>query len=152
MAAKRFGDHDDWKNDTLICPKCGWSGTFMQGSVEHHDEMMDSSCPACEHLEAPLLATAILTLSSLEVMEANFDNLSEFQKAEVASRKRFVAEFEARCLRAADQLPDLLAAQITLSWDFTGEGAGGKQTVIRHGERVVWTEPAVCEGYERFPR
>ena len=86
MAAKHFSYYDDWKNEILICPNCGWSGTFMQGSVELYSELMDSSCPVCEYLESPMLA--ITSFPTLEEMEANFDRLSEEEKAELARIKQ----------------------------------------------------------------
>jgi len=93
---------------------------------------------------------AIVSYPTLEETEANFDRLSEQEKAELAQRKQFVSSFESSCLKTLDQLPDLSEAQITLSWDFSGEEAGDAQTVIRHGDQVVWSEPAIWEGYERF--
>jgi hypothetical protein len=56
MAARHFEYSDDWKTAELTCPECGWKGTFDEGSVEHHAELMDSSCPRCPLLEAPMLA------------------------------------------------------------------------------------------------
>ena len=150
MSEKHFRYYDDWKNEVLICPDCGWSGTFEQGMVYYHRDVMHTACPTCPYAEWNILA--IVSFPTLEETEANFDRLSEFEKAVLASRKRFIAEHESRGLRSADQLPDLSASQISLSWDFTGEGdwEGSKQTVIRHGERIVWTEPAFWEGYGRF--
>ena len=51
-----YNYNDDWKNEILKCPKCGWEGTFEQGSVEHHQDLMDCSCPDCDYLETPMLA------------------------------------------------------------------------------------------------
>jgi hypothetical protein len=45
--AKQFAYYDDWKSEPLECPKCGWKGTFEEGGVEAHRELMDSSCPRC---------------------------------------------------------------------------------------------------------
>jgi len=56
MSAKQFRYYDNWKTEVLTCPKCGWSGTFDQGSVDYHDEVMDSSCPVCPWPNDPMLA------------------------------------------------------------------------------------------------
>ena len=54
--ANHFDFYDDWRAATLVCPRCGWKGRFDQGSVELHEELMDSSCPRCPWTEAPMLA------------------------------------------------------------------------------------------------
>jgi hypothetical protein len=154
MAEKHLSYYnDDWKNEILVCSDCGWSGTFDEGVVEYHSDCVHSSCPTCVRAgcapsEAYMLA--VVSFPTLRETEANLDCLSDFEKTVLASRQRFVADYEARRLRTADQLPDIAAPQITLSWDYTGEGAGDSQTVIRHDEQVVWSEPAVWEGFERF--
>lgn len=150
MTAKQFTFYDDWKNEVLTCPNCGWSGTFEHGAVDYSRELMDSSCPECKYLNAPMLA--IVSFPTLEETEANFDRLSENEKAELARRKQFISEFESRCLKSPDQLPDLLGAKIILSWDFVEneKPEGCKTTIIRHDEHVVWSEPALWEGYGRF--
>ena len=85
MAARHFGFYDDWKNELLTCPTCGWVGNFEQGSVEYHDELMDSSCPACPYPDAPMLA--IVTFPTMEETAANCDKLTEKQKQEFRSRR-----------------------------------------------------------------
>jgi hypothetical protein len=150
LAAKHFNYYDDWKNEILTCPKCGWSGTFEQGSTEYHRELADSSCPRCAWSDAPMLA--IVSYPTLEESEANFDRLSEGEKVALADRKQFLSEFDSRCLKSPDQLPDLAGSQIILSWDFVESETpqNTRTTVIRYGEQVVWSEPAIWEGYERF--
>ena len=54
--ATHFEQTDDWKNEVLTCPKCGWQGTFMEGSVEIYEAVMDCSCPNCQWPDAPMLA------------------------------------------------------------------------------------------------
>ena len=54
--AKIYQYKDNWKTDLLKCPKCGWEGTFEEGSVELHQELMDCSCPECDYMDAPMLA------------------------------------------------------------------------------------------------
>ena len=93
---------------------------------------------------------AIVSYPTLEETEANFDRLSEQEKDALTRKKQFIESCQNNCLRTADQLSDLSEAQITLSWDFIGDEPGETQTVIRHGDQVVWSEPAFWEGYGRF--
>lgn len=148
MSARHFGYYDDWKTATLTCPKCGWSGTFEQGDVEHYEELMDSSCPACKWPDAPMLA--IVPYPTTEESKANWDKLSDEEKAGVARRKHFLAEVEKTSLKSASELPDLSATEIRLSWDLREDEEGMSWTDIRHGDQILWSEPAVYEGAERF--
>jgi len=86
MSAKHFGYYDDWKTATLTCPKCGWSGTFEQGTVEHHNDLMDSSCPACDCLDSPMLA--IVSYPTIADSRANWGKVSDADRAQVQSVER----------------------------------------------------------------
>ena len=146
MPARHFSYYDDWKTAVLTCPKCGWTGVFEEGDVEHHEALMDSSCPDCQWPDSPMLA--IVSYPTLAETEAHFDRLSKPEQEYFFRRKQFV---QSDWLQSVEQLPELEASKITLFWDFTGtEEAGDTTTVIRFGEQVVWAEPAVWEGYERF--
>ena len=54
--ARLFEQSDDWENEILTCPTCGWKGTFNEGDVEFYADVMDSSCPVCEWPDDPMLA------------------------------------------------------------------------------------------------
>jgi len=54
--ARQFESTDPWETTPLVCPKCGWTGTFMQGVTEAYEALIDSQCPKCPWLEAPVLA------------------------------------------------------------------------------------------------
>jgi len=71
--AKNFGYYDDWKTEVFKCPKCGWKGTFEEGSVEQHNGLMDCSCPECDWLKAPMLA--IVSYPTTSESRANWENL-----------------------------------------------------------------------------
>ncbi len=148
MPAKILGYFDDWKTARLTCPKCGWSGTFEQGTVEHHEELMDSSCPVCPESDAPILA--VVPFPTLAQEEANIDRLSDQGRASLAERKAFLKDLDKTRLKAHDHLPDLPGDMIVLSWDFREDPDGKSWTVIRHGDQVLWTERAVYEGAKRF--
>ena len=145
--AKHFGYYDDWKTEVLQCPKCGWKGTFEEGSVEHHNELMDCSCPECDSLEAPMLA--IMNYPTTGESRANWKRLSKEEKGEVESAERFRADFEKKKLCESTSLPDIQETSFVLHWDFH-DADPGSETVIKHGESILFREPAVYEGYERF--
>lgn len=147
MAAKIFNYYDDWKNEVFECPRCGWRGTFDEGSVEYHSQLMDCSCRRCDVWSAPMLA--IVSYPTMAEIEANWDRASEADKAWVSGRKKFLAAWEAWHLTSGDQLPDLEDPSILLSWVLAVEG-DDRYTVIRHGDREIWRELACFEGYERF--
>ena len=146
MSAKQFAYYDNWKTEVLTCPNCGWSGTFEQGDVEYHDELADSSCPACS--AAPRLA--IVSYPTIDESEANLDKLSDKEKASLAERKHFLAEVDKTSLKSPEELPDLTGSKIVLSWDFRKDQDGTSWTDIRLGEQILWSERAVYEGAERF--
>ena len=56
MSAMFEYDDPHLKTEILTCPQCGWRGTFDEGDIEFYEALMDSSCPKCESLEAPVLA------------------------------------------------------------------------------------------------
>jgi hypothetical protein len=132
--AKRFGYYDNWKSATLDCPQCSWKGTFEEGHVEYHREWMDTSCPTCDEL------LAIVSYPTEKETEGN----SEF-----ADHNRFLALWKESKLKSDTELPDLEGSSLVLTWDFEEHGSSSF-TVIRYGEREIWREIAVYEGFERF--
>ncbi len=145
--AQLFGYYDDWKSAVLECPRCGWKGTFDQGSVDYYDERMDSSCPRCDGLDAPMLA--IVSYPTAEESRANWGKLSDEERRHVAKIERFQADFAARKLRDPSQLPTIASPSFILHWDFAG-AEPYCETLIKHGETIIFREPAVYQGYERF--
>ncbi len=148
MSARHFKYYDDWKSETLTCPKCGWTGAFEEGAVEYYDQLNDCSCPVCD--PAPMLA--IVEYPTMEESKANWGKVSEAEKARLDFRSSFLAEWEASLLKSEDQLPDLdWAFLIILAWDLEGwEKHTPMCTVIRHGKREVWRELACFEGADGF--
>ncbi len=144
---KHFGYYDDWKSTILECPRCGWKGTFDQGSVEHHDALMDSSCPQCAWLEAHMLA--IVSYPTIQEAEQNWSRLDEGERRHVVAIRQRQEQWEKASLKVPDQLPELEGADLSIVWDCVDEAAR-TFTVLRHGDVEIWREPAVYEGYERF--
>jgi hypothetical protein len=144
--SKHFNYYEDWKSAVLECPQCQWSGKFMDGDVGYYRELMDSSCPKCDLFHAPILA--IVSYPTLKEMRSSGDPADVSEAARI---EQFQQSFEAQKLRSKDQLPDLDPPPFALAWDLI-EAHGERRTVIRYGDRVLFSEPALWEGYERFER
>ncbi len=141
---QHFNYYDDWKSAVLECPRCHWRGKFMDGSVGHYRELMDSCCPKCDFAHAPMLAT--VNYPTLEEMRSFGDPTAVLQAGVM---EQFRKNFEAQMLRSTEQLPDLDAPSFALTWDFV-DAHDEHRSVIRYGNRVLFSEPAIYEGYERF--
>jgi hypothetical protein len=147
MSTKLFNYFDDYKTPVLECPTCHWRGTFEQGSVEYHAELADSRCPNCDFFDAPMLA--IVSYPTLEEARARSDRpgIREW----VQAIDRGLDEFEAQKLRTPEQLPEISADNFTLVWDFEAdEDYSNARTLIKHGDVVIFSEPARFEEYRRF--
>jgi hypothetical protein len=147
MSARHFDYfNDSWKTEILKCPKCHWQGTFEQGSVEYHDQLMDCSCPKCDVFEEPMLA--IVNYPTLEELRANQDKpgIREYVERIDAGLDRFAREK----LREPDQLPEIDSLVIELGWDFDAREEENPRTLLIHGGDVIFSEPARYEAYERF--
>jgi len=146
VAARSFGYYDNWRDEVLVCPRCGWRGKFEEGAVEYYEALMDCSCPSCD--EGPMLA--VVHYPSPEQSRAHWDQLTEAEKQSVIRREKWEADFKASSLKLADQLPELPGGRLRMIWDFEAREGGGHQTVIKCGDQAVWRESAIYEGYERF--
>ncbi len=149
--AKQFSYYDGWQSAVLTCPNCGWSGTFEHGSMEYHDQLQDSSCPCCDPLEAPILA--IVDHPTMSETRTNWDKLPDLDKAQLTTRERFLAEFEALKLRDPAQLADIDLPSFTLAWDLDNarpNHTARYETLITLGSKIIVREPASYEGYQRF--
>ena len=141
-----FKYSEDWKTKTLVCPKCGWTGTFEEGDVEHHEYLFDCTCPRCDFHDAPILAK-VMYPSQAEVMDPenkySDEDIEGFQQ-----QMQFDKDYEASLLRSIDQLPEIDGQDMVFTWDFVkGEQ---NETVISYGDIEVWREVASYECYERF--
>src|SRR5690348_15155017 len=105
--SKHFGYHDNWENEELECPTCGWKGTFKEGAVELYKELMDSSCPHCDKILA--IVSYPILYPNFEAAERNWDNLPERER-------KLLSEWKSSLLKSASQLPELDCDSITLEW------------------------------------
>lgn len=136
--------HDNWRTTQFVCPDCKWTGpgsALVQGEI--FDAVCEFNCPAC-HREITVIMHPTLAES-----RANWDNLSDLDRKQVEDMEKFQAEFERRKLSSLDQLPPIESKAFTLAWDVQGT-KHPYDTVIKLGQQVVFVEPAVWEGYQRF--
>jgi hypothetical protein len=143
----KFNYFDDYKSAILECPTCHWKGTFEQGFVEYYAQLMDTTCPRCDILKAPILA--IVSYPSLEEARANSDRpgIREWVQ-QIDSRLDL---FEAQKLRTVEQLPEISEDSFTLIWDFECEEHGNNaRTLIKHQGVTIFSEPGRWECCERY--
>lgn len=139
--ARHFNYYDSWRNELLEC-HCGWRGTFEQGNVEHHNELMDSECPNCSAI------IALVAYPTGAEVERNEAHDSPFRRSVRKAEQRQVAS-KSSCLRSVEQLPEIEDLEFVLEWSFE-EGLGEKWTVIRKAEQEVFRELAFWEGWSRY--
>jgi hypothetical protein len=88
-------------------------------------------------------------LPTIEESRANWDKLSEAERQQVEEMERLKDDFETSRLTQTSPLPEIESSSFILHWDFLHDGFDSK-TLIRHGDTVIFTEPVIYEGYERF--
>jgi hypothetical protein len=136
--------YDNWQNEEFDCPNCKWHGP---GSAlvlgDHNFECAERLCPVCEE------CITVVLHPTFEEARANWDKVSEWDRKNIKATEAFQAEFKRRKLRKPAQLPDIAEPSFTLSWDFVDEGSH-KKTLIKCGDKIIFAEPALWEGYERF--
>jgi hypothetical protein len=133
-----------WREETYRCPLCHWEGAGAlceQGEASR--DSFEIVCPECgEKVGAVMFPT-------VEECRLNWDRVDDARKRQVEAVEIFSKRFEERKLKSADQLPDIGGGSFTLAWGYEGSGADG-ETVIRHGDSVLWREPALYDGCDRF--
>ncbi len=134
-----------WKEDTYVCDKCGWKGTgedCTQG--EMFNDLYEIDCPSCgKRVDVVLYPT-------IEESRANWEKVSDADKAMIEAREQFIKEAESRCLESPEELPEVKGEVLIFVWDQHKYEKNRDDTVITYGKQVIWTEPAFYEGYDRF--
>ena len=92
------------------------------------------------------MSIAVVLHPTIEESRANWDKVSEWDRKNIEKAEAFRADFAHRKLREPAQLPD---AAFSLHWDFANDGSS-RETLIKHGDNVIFAEPALYEGYARF--
>ena len=135
--------YDGWEETESVCSECKWQGKLGDASHESFAELMEVNCPKCftrlELVMFPTVEEAKSAAPKLSAAEQEFNRLiAEFR-----------TRFESLKLRDANELPDIQDSTIVLVWDhFTPDRP--HLVEIRHGPKVIWNEPPLYEGFERF--
>lgn len=136
--------YDNWRTDDFDCPSCKWHGTgsaLSQGELA--GDFFELLCPACGEY------VTLVMLPTIEESRANWDKLSDVERKEVEVIENLRANFADRKLSDASQLPEIESPSFTLHWDFVHAGLDS-ETLIKHGDTIIFREPVIFEGYKRF--
>lgn len=132
---------EEWMKNEYTCHSCSWSGNGGETArgIMYRGTFLELTCPACsEFLD-------VLILPAEKGCAHSKEGLSEEQLKAKEAEEEQERKYREKCLASAGQLPDLPEGEITLSWDMEQD-----QTTIRNGENVIWSEPVVYEGFDRF--
>ncbi len=91
----------------------------------------------------------LVMLPTLEESRANWEKLSQSEREQVEAGEYFRTEFFANRLSEESQLPDIDALSFVLHWNFL-YAEPYNEALIKHGDTIIFREPAFYEGYERF--
>jgi DNA-directed RNA polymerase subunit RPC12/RpoP len=121
------------------CSNCSWQGLGSQlKQGEMFSELFELDCPACRE------KVTFIMYPSIQEALANGDRVSDADRAEMEDMQRFWDMCAALELKSLEQLPDIDSPAFTIQWD-----KEDRMTVLRHGDRVIFTEIALWEGWER---
>lgn len=128
------------------CWKCPWKGPGKDFAVgELFDELAEYHCPKCQ---------AMITCQSYPTLhdaKQAWHLLTEKDKKSWLEFEHWQAVRERSKLRSPNELPDIAGHSFALTWNLVDDPETQHSwTVIRHGEREIWREPAVYEGADHF--
>jgi len=134
--------YDSWKEAQYECPECLWQGTgaeLKQGDMT--GEYFDVHCPKCGERRTSIF------FPTFEQSRANWSKVSEADKlvvemAEERQRQEWLTEI--------GQLPDIPEPVFTLTWECEANGTLDSKLFLKLGERVIFQEPGIYEGFRRF--
>lgn len=134
---------EDWRGASFTCAQCSWSGPGRQArltALSAFDYFL--RCPACDRILGAMKAP------TLDEAREHWADLGDDMRAQIAELEQRRSDYGQRRLERPEQLPQLDDRALLLTWDLTSREGG--DIVIRHGDHVVWREPAYYENYTRF--
>ena len=135
----------EFKKASVKCDHCGWEGYGREaGVLEVFREVAEYCCPKCQE------KIAVVLHPTLDESRAHWSELDPLEQAHVEMIESNSREFAGRSLKSASELPDIDLPAFVLLWDRDGDDGARGDTVIRLGDRVIWQEPEVYEGYWRY--
>ena len=138
-------DYYGWRNSTLTCGACGWSGLGKETSLsESFTDGAEYQCPRCA-VDFGFVVFPTLAEAATDPRADPFDR----DAARLAMSRH--EQFERTKLKSPQQLPDLDPSPTTLAWDEVAtEGQSAESVVILHEDLEIWREQSFYENYERF--
>ncbi len=144
---KYFKWYSNWKNESFVCPKCGWEGRGVCAFPNMSGVM---ECPECDHgvgaVEFPnLRETEEAAAQGNEEAISDLPELRERLKTIEARMKKF--EFEK--LEGIHQLPELDGGFLEFALDVLHLD-GEDYNVVQWGDTEIWRELAFWDNVPRF--
>ncbi len=135
--------YEEWQSKEFSCGSCDWNGNAGECNrgILYRKTYLELYCPGC----SAFLDLIIFPHSA--GCEDDSGALTDEQKMVLREREEEMRQYQERCLRSSDQLPELDDADFVAIWDQV-EG----DTQIRKGDTVIWSEPVAYEGFERYER
>lgn len=143
--AKYANYYSEWRTSNCQCHKCGWIGKGSALAIgEIFEALTELDCPVCGE------SVLLVPHPTFKESRANWEKLDDGERQSIQRRERFLERFEREKLKDAVDLPNLSLAEFSVSWDIVGGEEPSARTVITLGDQVLFSEPALWEGYERF--
>lgn len=133
----------NWKQSPFKCKHCAWAGLgseLVQGEMSR--DLFEVCCPKCSQV------VSVVLLPTIEESRHNWDKLSDLDKHAVQTMAARQKDFAGRRLGDPAELPDIAGDELEILWDI--EHYEGGDTLLRHGNLVLWREPSFYEGYQRY--
>lgn len=132
--------------EQVTCDKCGWAGTGAETARgEGFDSLFEVECPSCG------VKMGVCEYPTRQDAEEAWDLVPEGDRAQLRAQQRLGDLVDATRLKCANELPPIEERSFTLTWDVEErEGSPHNWTVIRLGDRVIWSEVALWEDGDRF--
>lgn len=133
-------DYYQYKKQSHTCPKCGWVGSGASLEIgEVFDILYEVECPHCHAY------LGCVPNPTIEQAREHWSELPDHEKHQLEMIEAMCNEFDGRCLKSAEQLPDIESPEFILVWDT----ADGNVTIL-NGCQVIFVEPMIYQGYERY--
>lgn len=148
VVARHLTYYEFDENARLACSSCGWVGPGTDADTNYFKELFDLRCPRCERM---ILIVAYPTIDETKAAAAHGNVRAIADMEQVDRIEEFERRFERERLRRPQQLPEVEGERLQFVWDFESTTVeADARTLITLDGQVIWSEPAIWEGAERF--
>ena len=137
--------YSEWRNTSVDCGYCKWAGVgkdTLQGEL--YSTFVERICPKCgEHI-------LVLEFPTLVETEKNWYNISEADRQVHDIVTEGIREKDRYSLKSISQLPEIDSNSFTLTWDTEHNEWSNNFYIIKHGEQLIWRQPALFEDHMTF--